>query len=832
MRLPPGLGTLLAMSARMATLLSELRQAVRSLRGGGASTAAAFLTLALGLGITTALIAVVDGVLLRPLPYPDSEQLVLVSEHRPGTTRRIGGVVSSATLDAWRARTVEGPAAYGTRGHLWTTPSGADRISGGRFSAGVMPILRVQPFRGRFFTAAEEVAGRDAVVVLSYGLWTERFAGRDDALGRTMRLDGRDYQIIGVAPPGFAFPRAETKLWTPEVKFVADPTKPQVRVLPAIARLRPGVTPAQAATEGTTAAQAVTRSFIDDLLFGTGRPMEVEVVRMLDDAVASVKPALLAVSAGVALLLLVACANVANLLLAAGVGRRRELAVRAALGANSIQILRLMLIELSVLAAAGLGAGWMLATLLVEAFPAIAPAGFPRLDGIAVTARVIGFSGGAAVLTVVLAGLVPAWRASRGQLTAALKDDDGRSAGETSARLRTSLLVVEAALALVLVVGAMLLARSVDRLQRVDAGYDASNVLTARVEVAAPATHGEDDDNGAAGVRRAALVDGILRRLRALPGVEAAGASNMAPFGDGISLASFDLPAGGAGGKVEAESHLVTPGFTETLRLRLVEGRTFTAADPVRGAPILVNETFVKRYLADGRPVAGRAFPVTIGQKDTPVSTIAGVLRDIRPYGPRSEPRAEVYQLTGPERPLRGSIELVVRTAGDPLAIVPALRDIVRTEDRGAAVHEIGTLAGRVSTAIASPRFFAIVIAIFAGLALSLAAIGLYGVLSYTVTLRRRELGIRAALGASRGDLLRMVVRQGLTATGAGLALGTVLSLGAAWLMRSLLFGVEPTDVPSYLGAAAALLAVALVACLVPARRAAASNPSIALTQD
>ena len=816
----------------MATLLTELRQALRSLKGGGTSTAAAFLTLALGLGITTALMAVVDGVLLRPLPYPDSEQLVLVSEHRPGTTRRIGGVVSAATVDAWHARTVEGPATYGTRGHLWTTPEGADRISGGRFSAGVLPILRVKPHRGRFFTADEEIAGRDAVVVLSYGLWMERFGGRDDALGTTMQLDGRDYQIIGVAPPGFAFPRLETRLWTPEVRFVPDPAKPQVRVLPAIARLKPGATPEQAAAEGTAAAQAVRRSFIDDLLFGTGRPMEVEVVRMLDEAVASVRPALLAVSAGVALLLLVACANVANLLLAAGVGRRRELAVRAALGASGAQILRLLLIELSVLAAAGLGAGWLLAALLVDAFPAIAPAGFPRLEGVAVTARVMAASGGAAVLTVLLAGLVPAWRGSRGQLTMALKDDDGRSAGETSARLRTTLLVVEAALALVLVVGAMLLARSVDRLQHVDPGYDAANVLTARVEVSPAFARSEERGADGDGPRRAALVDGVLRRLRALPGVEAAGAGNMAPFGDAISLASFDLPAGGTTGKAEAESHLVTPGFAETLRLRLVEGRTFTAADPVRGAPILVNETFVRRYLADGRPVAGRAFPVTIGRKDTPVSTIAGVVRDIRPHGPRSEPRAEIYQLTGPDRPILGSIELVVRTAGDPLELVPALRDIVRTEDRGAAVHAIGTLAGRVSTSIASPRFFAIVIAVFAGLALTLAAIGLYGVLSYTVTLRRRELGIRAALGASRANLLRLVVRQGLAATGAGLALGTALSLGAAWLMRSLLFGVEPTDVPSYLAAAAALLAVALVACLVPARRAAASDPSVALTQD
>ena len=641
-----------------------------------------------------------------------------------------------------------------------------------------------------------------------------------------MRLDDRDYEIVGVTPPGFAFPTAEARLWTPQVRFVPTPNKPEVRVFPAIARLRPGASIEQATAEGTAAARGVSRSFIDDLLFGKGGPMDVQLVRMLDEAVSTVKPALVAVAAGVVLLLLVACANVANLLLAAGVARRRELAVRAALGASRAQLLRLMLIEHAALAAAGLGAGWFIAMLVVDALPLVAPAGFPRIDGVAVTGRVMAASGGAAAIAVLLAGLLPAWRGSRGQVSAALKDDDGRSAGETSARLRTTLLVVEAALALVLVVGALLLARSVDRLQRVDAGYDATNVLTARIDLSGPT------DAADAGARRAALVDGVLRRIRSLPGVRAAGAGNMAPFGDSIALASFDLPGGGAHAKAEADSHVVTPGFAEALQLRLVAGRAFTAADPVRGGPVLVNETFVRRYLGDGRPVAGRAFPVVLEDGQPPASTIAGVVRDIRPAGPRSEPRPEIYELAGPERPLTGAIQLVIRTEGDPLPLVPALRDIVRTEDRGAAVHAIGTLAGHLSTSIASPRFFAIVIAVFAGLALTLAAIGLYGVLSYTVTLRRRELGIRAALGASRGELLRLVVRQGLAATAAGLALGTALSLGAAWLMRSLLFGVEPTDVPSFVGAAAALLAVALAACLVPARRAAASDPSVALMQE
>jgi putative ABC transport system permease protein len=809
----------------MTSLPSELRQAFRSLRRGGSSTAAAFLTLALGLGLTTALFAVVDAVLLRPLPYPDSEQLLLVSEHRPGATGGIGGILGSATAEAWReSRTIEGPAAYSHRGFIWSTPEGADRLSGGQLSPAAFAILRTQPYRGRFFHASEEQEGRDGVVVLSYGLWMSRFGGRDDAIGTRMRLDNRDHEIVGVAPPSFAFPKADARLWTPYTRIVPDPAKPQVRVSPAIARLRTGATIEQATAEGTAIARGVTRSFIDDLLFGKGRPMEVRLVSMLDETIANVKPALLAVAGGVVLLLLVACANVANLLLAAGVARRRELAVRAAIGANRRQLLRLMLIEHGLLAGAGLAAGWLIAALVVDVLPFVAPADFPRLDGIAVTARVIAASGGAAVLTVLAAGLLPAWRGSRAHLSLAMKDDDGRSAGETSARLRTTLLIAEAALALVLVVGAMLLARSVDRLQRVDAGYDPTNVLTARIDVS-----GAADDNAG----RAALVDGVLGRVRALPGVTAAGATNMAPFGSSISLASLELPGrSGDAARAEADHHLVTPGIVEALSLRVVEGRAFTATDPIKGGPVLVNEAFVRRYLQDGRPVAGRPFPVVINDKDVPASIIAGVVRDIRNGGPRSEPRAEIYQLTGADRPLRGTIQLAIRTEGDPLRLVNALRDIVRTEDRRAAIDEVGTLAGRLSTSIAAPRFFAIVIALFAGLALTLAAIGLYGVLSYTVTLRRRELGIRAALGANRRDLLGLVVRQGLAATAAGLGIGLVLSVGAAWLMRSLLFGVAPTDVPSYVGAAGALLAVALVACLVPARRAASSDPRAALAQE
>ncbi len=566
---------------------------------------------------------------------------------------------------------------------------------------------------------------------------------------------------------------------------------------------------------------------VADLLFGKGGPVEVRVVSLLDDATGAVKPALVALTVGVVLVLLVGSANVANLLLSSGVSRRRELAVRAALGASRGRLLRLILLECGLLAAAGLAAGLVLATFVVDALPALAPDDFPRLESVALDGRVVVLSALAALVVTALAGLLPAWRGSRAALSLSLtmKDDDGRSAGLTSARLRSGLLIAEAALALVLAVGAALLLRSVDRLGQVEGGYDPMNVLVANVRLTGA---------GGEAAAKAAFVDAVVQRLRTLPGVVAAGAGNMVPFGGDTYLSAFSLPGSGPAGErvvARAASNVVTAGFGEALGLELVEGRLFTSADPTSGGPLIVSETFARNYLTDGRAVVGRPFPIRLREGKAPASTIIGVVRDIRPQGPTSEPRAEIYQLAGADVGIRRDITLLVRTSGDPLAVARPLRDIVRTADAAAAITQVGTLADGLSASIAAPRFFATVLGTFASLALTLAAIGLYGVLSYSVTLRRRELGIRAALGASRGDLLALVVRQGLLATGAGLAIGLGLAIVAAHAMRTLLFGIEPIDLPSFAASSALLLAVALVACLVPARRAAASDPRVSLQE-
>ena len=813
-----------AKMVRMDGLRDDIRHAARSLLRSKGTSIAAFLTLALGLGVTSAILSVVDGVMLRPLPYPESEQLVLVSEHHPGATSQFGARLSNLTLDAWaRSRTLEGLGAYASEMFLWRTADGTARVEGARLTPSVFGVLKARPFRGRFFTDQEDQAGRDGVVVLSHDLWRERFGGEDAAIGQRLHLGDRDYEIVGVAAPGFAFPSKEARLWTPQTRVPRDDSaKGGARIFEAIGRLRPGITREQAEAEGTAAARSVKRPMVVDLLFGKGRPVEVRVVSALDEAIASVKPALIALTGGVILVLLVACANVANLLLSTGAARQRELAVRAALGASRTRLLRLMLIESALLAGVGLGAGLLLALFIVDALPVLAPADFPRLDNVAVNLRVMFGSIAAAVVATGIAGVLPAWRGSRAPLALAMREDDGRTAGLASARLRSGLLVAEAALALVLIVGASLLIRSVDRLRQVDPGYLPANVLTAGIELTGAS---------AEPARQAAFVEAVLRRLRAVPGIVAAGAADMAPFGDATYMSAFTLPSPGPAGErviAQAAANVVTPGLAEALGLHVVQGRTFSAADPTAGGPLVVSETFARRYLSDGQPIVGRPFPVKV-RSAPPASTIVGVVRDIRPAGPQSEPRAEVYVLAGEGARLRGTINLVVRTAGDPQALLPTVLDLVRAEDPYAAIGETGTLAARLSTSVAAPRFFATVLGVFAGLALALAAVGLYGVLSYSVALRRRELGIRAALGASRRDLVSLVVQQGLVATGAGLGLGLALAVVAARLMRTLLFGIEPLDVPSFAASSAMLLMVALVACFVPARRAATSDPRVSL---
>jgi predicted permease len=593
-------------------------------------------------------------------------------------------------------------------------------------------------------------------------------------------------------------------------------------VFQAVGRLKPGVTPRQVEAEGTAAARAGDRPMVADLLFGKGRPVEVRAQPFAEQMTARIRPALLVLAVAVGLVLLIACANVSNLFLARSIARQRELAVRAALGAGRRRLAGQLLTESLVLSLCGGALGLLLAWALTTAVPALAPDDLPRLEEVRLDGRVLAFSVAASVFAGLLSGLVPAWRGLRTGPAPALRDGGHRATGGAGKGLRSGLLVVEAALAVVLLIGAGLLVRSLVRLIQVDGGYEPDHVLTAQLYL--PDAENEPE-------RNIALVTTLLARLKALPGVVAASAANMAPLLGMSAIVTFELPqAGREPASVRASYWVVTPDYDRALGLEIKEGRFLEAGDVHSGTQaMVVNEELVRQYLTDGKPVVGRQIPGFM-DNEGPVTEIVGVAGNVLKDGPDQTPQPEVYFVAHESR--RGMFTqpfVLIRTTGDPLAIAPELRRLVHEIEPRAALDEVDLLTHRVTKSVAQPRFAALVLSVFAAVALILAAIGLYGVLSYSVSQRRREMGIRAALGSTRAGIQRLILREGLTLTVAGLAIGLGAALGVTRLMASLLFGVTPLDLISFVAAPLALLGVAAAACLIPARRAAAVDPAEAL---
>jgi predicted permease len=814
----------------METLWRDVRQTLRWMARQKGFTAAACLTLALGIGANTAIFSIVYGVLLKPLPYADPDRLVQVSEEHPTANAPLrGAYLSDVTLESWSKgmRTLEGVAAYSDE-VLTVGREEPERLPGASVSPALFPLLRVAPAAGRFFLPEEAAKGAPCVAVLSHTLWSSRFGASPAAVGRSLFVEGRPCSIVGVAPAGFSFPIPGTALWLPYViDPPQDPRQRGIEVFEALGRLRPGVTPLQAETEGTAAARAVPRPMAADLLFGKGKPVVVHVRPFAAATTARVRPALIVLAVGVGLVLLIACANVSNLFLARSLARRRELAVRAALGASRGRLAAQLFTESLVLSLGGGALGLLLAWGLAKAVPALAPADLPRLEEIRLDGRVLAFAGIVSVYAGLLSGLVPTWRGLHIGPAPALHEGDHRVTSGAGKGLRSGLLVAEAALAVVLLIGAGLLARSFGELLAADGGYNPEHVLTAELFL---------PDAGENPTRNMEIVDAILARLRALPGVAAAGAANMAPLGSSTSIRGFTLPAGRPGGEpamVQANAWIVTPDFGRAAGLHVRSGRFLEAGDVSAGTQALVvNEELVRLYLNDGRPVVGRRWTGVLGT-DQQVTEIVGVVANVLKDGADRPPQPEIYLAAG--RTSGGAFQqpyLLVRTTGDPLALAPDLRRIVREIEPHAALDDVDRLTHRLSAAVAQPRFAALVTSVFAALALLLAATGLHGVLTYSVSQRRREMGIRGALGATRAGLLGLILREGLILTVAGLAIGLAASLGLTRLMASLLFGVTPFDAISFAAAPLALLGVAAAACLIPAYRAAAVDPAEALRSE
>ena len=799
--------------------MRDLRHALGVFRQAPAMSLSAVLTFALAVGVTSAVFSVLYGVLLRPLPYAAAARLVRIWEEHPGGTPLVRDRLNVLTYDAWkdRARTLDAMAAYGGREFTVTGLPEAERIQGAELSAGLWSMLGVTPAVGRFFREDEAVHGRAPVVVLSHHLWQQRFGGRPGVIGTVLHLDGRPHEIIGVAPAWFYFPNRDARLWRPYLSPRGpDADARQTFVMTIIGRLSPGATIAQVEAEGTAAARSTPRPMSAELMFGRGQRPQVRARLLIDSLTHEVRPAVIVVTAAVALVLLLACANIANLLLARGLARSRELAVRAALGAGRFRLLRHAFSESLVLSLVGGALGVALAAALIRALPTWAPADFPRLDDVRLDLQVLAFTLLVTIAAGAMAGILPAARASRARPEEALRAAGGRTAAGGGERLRALLLAIEAAIGVVLLIGAGLLGRSFVKLAAVDPGYQPNNLLAARVHLPP-----RSEDSPAP---RVTFVNTLMERISAMPGVVAVGAGNMAPFGDSSYLVGFHVPPSQE--MARALYLIVTPGYADALGLKLRDGRFLQASDASAGTQaMVVNEAFVRSYLNDGQRLVGRQFRGLVGSDDL-VTEIVGVVGDVLLEGLDAKPQPQMYVAHGGSRAIRREIYLFVRTHGAPADLLPPVRAILRDLDSAAALADAGPFTAQVMQSVAQPRFAAAVLAVIAGLALVLAAIGLYATVSYAVSRRRRELGIRAALGARPSDAVWLVLAHGLGITAAGVAAGLLVAIFAARAVQPLLFGIVAIDPVAFTVTPLILLLVAALGCAVPARRAAAVDPA------
>ena len=816
-------------------LAKDLRFAARVLRRSPAFTATAVITVALGIGATTAIFSVLDAVVLRPLPFDRPERLVHVFRMQPPVSRALVSVPTYRDLVA-RQRGFEVLAARQFVPLNLTGVDRAERLAGWRVTPDFFALFGARPARGRLLEPADDQPGSPAVAVISDGLWRRRFGGPagPEVIGRRIALDGQSHTVVGVAPPALRAASAqEVDLWTPA--RLGASTRPRGdNFLRMIGRLRDGVTVEGAMAQLDQVAAGLAREHP-----GNHAELTFLVAPMLADQVREVKTVLWLLLAGVLLVLLIACANVANLLLARATVRQRELAVRAALGAGRWRLARQLVTESLLVAVVGGAVGVLAAHWGVEALVALAPPSLPRAAEVDIDGRVLGFSLGLALVTGVVFGLAPAWSLrSRLGFERSLKEDGRAVAGRRAgSRLRRALVVTELALSLVLLAGAGLALGSVRRLLAVDPGFDPGPLLAANISYPREET-------------RAQFLRGVVERVAALPGVASVGVINDLPV-TGASAMSGNFQVQGAprvnwATAPVADKRFVTPAYFRTMGIPLRAGRTFAdrdgppSAGPERsegtrlfrsgpageGAPILINETLARRFFPGQDPLGKRLLVQGVNE-------IIGVVADVRQRGLARATTPDVYfsvwQLPG-----TSEVSLVVRAAAgrDPAALAPGVRRAVEEVDPTAPVYRIRTMDEVVAASIAQERFTLVLLAAFALVALALAAIGLYGVMAYHVAARAREMGVRLALGAQSGEVLRLVIGQGLRLTALGVAIGLAAALGLGRLLARLFFGVQPVEPATLAAVAALLMAVALAACYLPARRATRVDPLVVLREE
>ena len=801
----------------MDTLLQDLRYAARTLLRRPGFAAVVVLTLALGIGANSAIFSVVNSVLLNPLPYANPERLVMVWGRYPDFGR-----VSTSLPDFrdWRERTrsfAQLAAWHGTIFNLTGDGSEPQQLTADRVTANYFATLGVRPALGRAFTAEEERAGgNDDVVVLSHGLWQSRFGGDPGIVGRQINLSGRPYTVVGVAPKAFRFWH-DVDLWAPLRADTAAYSR-RAEYLTVFGRLKPGVTVRQAASDLADVVRQLAAQYPE-----TNTVLRSEVVSMHKDVVGKVRPALLVFSGAVGFVLLIACANVANLMLTRAASREREIAIRATLGAAQSRLVRQALTESVLLAVAGGVLGLLFASLGVDALRSSGLDVVPRLAEVSLDARVVGFTLLLSLLTGLLFGLAPALRFASDDLQSTLREGArGASAGAAARRLRDALVLAEVALALVLLVGAGLLVRSFQQLNRVDPGFDPERVLTYGV-ILPRAKYGE-------GSRLPAVYDALLERTRGVPGVRAAAVSTSLPM-ESPPYTTYSVegrPEPRVGEIQDVQPFQVSPDYFRVLGIKLRRGRLLDERDGPQSQRVAVINVEMARRVWPGQDPIG-AHITFDDPSDTAAVwwTVVGVVGTVAQEGLTAKPYAQLYRpiAQGESR----AVWVSMRTAGDPLAAAAGARQALKAVDPDLPLNDLRTMEQRIAETVAQPRVSVALLGVFAAVALALAAIGIYGVVSYGVAQRTREIGIRMALGAKPADVLRLVIRQGMTPVAAGVALGIVGAFAATRAMATLLYGVSATDPMTFAVVAVFLAAVALVATYLPARRAMGVPPTEAL---
>ncbi|HEX8179612.1 MAG TPA: ABC transporter permease [Pyrinomonadaceae bacterium] len=800
----------------MNSLWQDIRYGVRVLVKSPGFTLVALCALALGIGANTAIFSAVNAVLLRPLAFPESERLVWLTGENPpqGITQSNLSVPDFADWQT-QSQVFEQLAGYVMGGALLVNGDEAERVRGTSVTADFFPLFRTNAARGRALQAEDQEKGHDDVVVLSHAIWQRKFGADPNIVGRQVTVGGTSTTVVGIMPPGFDFPQ-QTELWFPLAVNPAAERRDN-RYMNVVGRLKQNVTLDQAQTQLDTINQRLAGEYNE-----TNSGWRVRVTNLHEFLVGAVRPSLLILLGAVAFVLLIACANVANLLLARATARHKEIAVRTALGASRLRIIRQLLTESVLLSLVGGGAGLLLSIWLTDLLIAVSPPNSPRFDEIRPDARVFLFTLALTITTGLIFGLAPALQASRPDLNEALKEG-GRSGGEAGRRnrVRSLLMVGEIALSFMLLAGAGLLIKSFMRLRDVSPGFNPNGVLTMRLS--------PPSAKYAKGEPRVGIYRQVLERVRGLPGVQAAGATLTLPLGgDTFSVGRSFIREGRPMTPEEsanASYYVATPDYFRALQIPLVAGRAFSEQDTDKSPMVVViNETMARKHWPGESPIGKR---ITIWRDEKFAREIVGVVGDTR--AALDAPAGAQMYVPFAQDSGWGALTMVVRTSVEPSSLAATVRNEIHALDKTLPVYNVKTMNEVAAASVAPQRASMLLLTAFASVALLLAVIGIYGITAYYVTQRTHEIGVRMALGAQASDVLRLVVGQGIRLTLIGLALGLVSAMALTRVMATLLYGVQPTDPATFALGALLLAAVALLACYIPARRATKVDPLIAL---